>query len=211
MAHFYRVADHMRILLLLAVVASTVEAEAQDIQIRVHELPPPTTFAGLRQLRGPMPSGPCAFPAATLLADSLNTIAVGDSTTLRFPRDWRTRPLLPEDDEYTHVRLATPEDNRVRIQRERNGARGRSFLMYLSGERPEGATCTVDRGQAGAIWSFYPPDPQDTTTGSRKYAALGAVITPAGFWYSVSLSTLSAADQSRLASILTEAMLLPLR
>jgi hypothetical protein len=201
----------MRILLLVALVAFAVECEAQDIQIQRLELPPPTTFAGLQQLKGPAPSGPCAFRSVTLLVDSLNTIAVGDSTTLRLPRDWKTRPLLPGDDEYTHVRLAAPDDNRVRVQRERNGAHGRSFLMYRSGERPEGATCTVERGQAGAIWSFYPPDPQDTTTGSRKYTALGAVITPAGFWYSVSLWTSSAADQSRLASILTEALLLPLR
>jgi hypothetical protein len=200
----------MRNLLLVGLIAFGVESEAQDIQIRRVDLPPPTTFAGLRQLPGPIPSGPCAFPSVALGVDSLNSIVLGDSTSLRLPPEWRTQPLLPGDDVYTHTRLATPGDNRARIEREVR-AHGRSFLMYPSGERPEGATCTVERGQAGAIWTFYAPNPHDPTTGARNYTAFGAVITPAGFWYSVSLWTYSAADQSRLASILTEAMLLPLQ
>jgi len=118
--------------------------------------------------------------------------------------------LLPGDDEYTHTRLASPGGIRVRMQRERNARPGRQFLMYKSGETPEGTTCTLERGQAGAIWSFYPPDPKDAT-GVPNYEALGSVVTPAGLWYSVSLPTSSGAEQSRLASILTEAMLLPLR
>jgi hypothetical protein len=201
----------MRILLSLALFALAAECEAQDILFKRVELPPPTTFVGLQELRGPLPSGPCGLPSISLSVDSLNPTALADSATLRLPPDWRTRPLLPGDDEYTHTRLVAPGDNRVRIQRERNGARSRQHLMYSSGERPEGATCTIERGQAGAIWSFYVPDPQDTTGGALNYTALGAVITPAGSWYSVSLRTSSAADQSRLASVLTEAMLLPLR
>ena len=198
----------MRILFVLALFALAVECEAQDIIIRRAELPPPTTFAGLKQLSGPLPSGPCAFPSVSLSVDSLSPIALGDSATLRLPPGWRTSPLHPSDDEHTRTRLAAPGDNRVLIERQRNGASGRHFLMYGSGELPEGATCSLERGQTGAIWTFYLPDPQDTT-GVRKYVALGSVITPAGVWYSVTLWTSSAADQSRLASILTEAMLLP--
>jgi hypothetical protein len=94
------------------------------------------------------------------------------------------------------------------IERKRNGASGRSFLMYRNGEVPEGTTCSLERGQTGAIWSFYLPDPQDAS-GVRKYTAVGSVITPAGLWYGVMLTTSSVADQSRLASVLTELMLLP--
>jgi hypothetical protein len=198
----------MRILLVLALFALAVESEAQDVIMRRVELPPPTTFAGLQQLSGPLPSGPCAFPSVSLSVDSLNPIALGDSATLRLPPGWRARPLLPSDDEHTQTRLAAPGDNRVLIERKRNGASSRQFLMYGSGERPEGMTCSLERGQTGAIWTFYLPDPQDTT-GARKYAALGSIITSAGLWYSVALWTSSSADQSRLASILTEAMLLP--
>jgi hypothetical protein len=186
-----------------------VECEAQDVLVRRVELPPPTTFAGLQQLSGPMPSGPCTFPSVSLSADSLTAIVLGDSATLRLPPGWRNNPLGPTGDEHTRTRLVTPDDNRVSIERKRNGASSRDFLMYGTGERPQGTTCSLERGQTGAIWTFYPPNPQDTSV--RKYGALGAVITPAGFWYSVSLWTSSVSDQSRLASILTEAMLLPSR
>jgi hypothetical protein len=198
----------MRILFVLALFAFTIECGAQDVIFRRVELPPPTTFAGLKQLRGPLPSGPCRFPSVSLSVDSLSPLALGDSATLRLPPGWRTSPPLPSDDERTRTRLTAPGDNRVLIERKRNGAVSRSFLMYRSGEHPEGTTCSLERGQTGAIWTFYLPDPEDTT-GVRKYAALGSVITPAGLWYGVTLSTSSAEDQSRLAGILTEAMLLP--
>jgi hypothetical protein len=198
----------MRILFVLALSALAVTCE--DPKFVFQKLPPPTTFAGLRQLMGPPPSGPCAFPSVTLSADSLNPIALGDSATLRLPPGWQTGPLRPGDDEYTRTRLALPGGNRALIQRERNGAHGRSYLMYRPGVLAKGTTCTLERGQTGAIWSLYLPDPQDTTS-VLKYPAIGAVITPAGFWYTVNLWTTSGADQSRLASILTEAMLLPLR
>lgn len=201
----------MRILLVLALSALAVECEAQDVIIRLPEpLPPPTTFAGLQQLEGQRPSGACALPSVILSADSLTPMVLGDSATLRFPSGWKTSALRPSDHEYTDTRLALPDGNRVRIRRERNGAHGRSFMMYRPGEVAEGTTCSLDRGRTGAIWSLYLPDPQDTTSPLR-YTAIGAVITPAGFWYTVDLRTTSAADQSRLASILTEAMLLPQR
>ena len=200
----------MRILPVLALFALAVEAEAQDIIIQRVELTPPTTFAGLRGLRGTQPSGPCAFPSVALSVDSLISIALGDSAALALPPDWRTRPLVPEDDEYTHTRLTAPRGSLVRIQRQRNGANGRPYLRYNNFERAEGTTCTLERGQTGAIWSLYLPDPQGTM-GALKYGAFGDVITPSGFWYSVTLWTSSAAEQSRLASILTEAMLLPAR
>ena len=201
----------MRILAVLAVVALAVECERQDIRFRMAEpLPPPTTFAGLRKLMGPVPSGPCAFPSVTLSVDSLNPIALGDSATLRLPRGWQKSPLRPGDDEYTSTRLSLPDGNRALIQRERNGAHGRPWMKYPSRVDAKGSTCSLERGQTGAIWSLYLPDPQDTTV-VLKYGAIGSVITPAGFWYTVNLWTTSAADQSRLASILTEAMLLPQR
>lgn len=201
----------MRILLVLAAFALAFECEAQDVIIRLGEpLPPPTTFAGLQRLEGPRPTGPCAFPSVTLSLDSLSPIALGDSATLRLPAGWQASPLRPGDDEYTDTRIALPGGNRARIRRERNGAHGRSFLEYRLGERAEGTTCSFERGQTGAIWDLYLPDPQAPTR-VLKYTAFGSVITPAGFWYSVDLSTTSATDQSRLASILTEAMLLPQR
>ena len=197
----------MRILLVLALIALAGECEAQDVIGRMAELPPPTTFAGLQQLRGPVPSGPCVLPSVSLEVDSLSPITLGDSATLRLPPGWQTSPLHPNEDEHSRTRLAAPGDNRVLIERKHNGASGRPYLMYGSGELPEGTTCSLERGQAGAIWTFYLPNPQDT--GVRKYNAFGSIITRGGLWYSVSLGTFSAADQSRLASILTEAMLLP--
>jgi hypothetical protein len=197
----------MRILFAVALFALAVECEAQDVIVRRVELPPPTTFAGLQQLPGPPPSGPCTFPAVSLPVDSLSPITLGDSAKLRLPPGWQTSPLHPSDDQ-TYTRLAAPGDNRVLIERKRNGASGRSFLMYRNGEVPEGTTCSLERGQTGAIWSFYLPDPQDAS-GVRKYTAVGSVITPAGLWYGVMLTTSSAADQIRLASVLTQVMLLP--
>jgi hypothetical protein len=197
----------MRIALVLALFGLAVDCEAQIIVRRV-ELPPPTTFAGLEELRGPTPSGPCTFPPVSLSVDSLRPIALSDSATLRLPRGWQTRALHPSDDVHTITRLAAPGDSRVLIERKHNGATSRQYLMYRSGERPEGTTCSLEHDQTGAIWSLYLPDPQDTT-GLLKYTALGSVITPAGFWYNVTLLTSSAADQSLLASVLTEVMLLP--
>jgi hypothetical protein len=198
----------MRIVLVLWLSALAVNCDAQDMVIRRDELPSPTTFAGLKQLEGPIPSEPCTFPPVSLSVDSLRPIALGDSATLLLPMGWQLKELRPSDDEQARTRLAGPGDGRVLIERQRNGATSRPFLMYGSGERPEGKTCSLVRGQMGAIWTFYLPNPQDTTSG-RKYMAMGSVITSAGFWYSVTLSTSSGADQFRLAGILTEAMLLP--
>lgn len=197
----------MRILLVLALSALALECERVDFVMQ--KSPPPKTFAGLRNLPGPPPSGTCAFPSVTLSVDSLKPIVLGDSATLRFPPGWQMSPPRRGDDKYTDTRLALPGDNRVQIQRERDG-RGRSYMKYASGVDAQGTTCSLDRGQTGAIWSLYLPDPQDTTR-ALKYVAFGSVMTPAGLWYRVFLSTTSAADQSRLASILTEAMLLPQR
>ena len=197
----------MRIVLLLALFAISVDCEAQEIIIRSEVLPPPTTFAALEQLKGPAPSGPCTLPSISLRVDSLKPITLGDSATLTFPSGWQTIELRPGDDEHVRTRLAGPGDGRVLIDRERNGATSRHFLMYGSGERPEGATCSLSRGQVGAIWTFYTPNPQDT--GVRKYVALGSIITPAGSWYSVTVAAASTSDQHQLASIVTEVMLLP--
>ena len=192
----------MRILLVLALCALAVECEAQDA-----EQPLPTTFAGLQQLDGPQPSGLCFFPPVSMSADSLKAITLGDSATLRFPSGWQTSPLLPGDDEYTSTRLTLSGGSRVLIRRVRKVAHGRPYLTYRRGELAEGATCSLARDQAGAIWTLYLPDPQDTTSG-QKYIAVGDVITPAGFWYNIFLWTASSADQFRLAGVLTQAMLL---
>jgi len=200
----------MRILLVVALSVLAVECEAQDIRIRLPEpLPPPTTFAGLKNLQGTQPSGPCAFPSVTLSADSLSPIVLGDSATLRLPRGWQKSPPRPGDHEDTDTQLALPGGSRARIRRERNGAQGRTFLEYRLGEHPAETTCSLDRGQTGAIWSLYVADPD--TTRILRYPAFGDFITPAGFWYNVTLWTPSDADRSRLASILSEAMLLPQR
>jgi len=142
--------------------------------------------------------------------DSLNPIALGDSATLRLPRSWQKSPLRLADDGYTSTRLSLPDGNRALIQRERNGARGRPWMKYPSGVDAQGTTCSLERGQTGAIWSLYLPDPQDSTV-VLKYGAIGSVMTPAGFWYTVNLWATSGETQSRLASVLTEAMLLPQR
>jgi hypothetical protein len=193
----------MRILLVLTLFALAVEVEAQDA-----ERPLPTTFASLQQLDGPQPSGLCFFPPVTMSKDSSKAIALGDSAMLRFPSGWQTSPLLPGDDEYTSTRLALPGGNRALIRRERKVAHGRPYLTYRAGQLAEGTTCSLARDQAGAIWSLYLPDPQDTTA-IQKYIAVGDVITPAGFWYNIFLWTTSSADQFRLAGVLTQAMLLP--
>jgi hypothetical protein len=198
----------MRILLMLAMLALAVECEAQDIRIRMADpLPPPTTFAGLQELHGTRPTGPCAFPAVTLSADSVSPIALAESATVRVPRGWQTSAFRTGDHEDTDTQLALPGGNRARIRRERNGAHGRSFLEYRLGEHPEETTCSVEHGQTGAIWSLYAPHPD--TTRDLRYPAFGDVITPAGSWYSVTLWATSDAERSRLVNILTEAMLLP--
>lgn len=195
--------------LVLALSALAFDCKAQDVAIPREDLPP-TTFTGLRQLKGPQPTELCFFPSISMSVDSLKTIALSDSAILRFPADWQKSPLLPGDDEHTHTRLALPGGNRILIQRQRRVAHGRPYLMYRPDELAEGTTCSIARDQAGAIWSFYQPDPADTT-GALKYTALGDVITPAGFWYTVLIWTTSAAEQFRLADILTQAMLLSQR
>jgi len=198
----------MRILLVLALSAAGLECERPDVVFV--QSPPPKTFAALRQLVGPLPSGSCVLPPIDLSVDSLKPVPLRDSATLRLPRGWRTSPIRPHDDEHADTRLSLPGGSVALIHRERNGARGRAYLMYRPSVLAQGTTCTIERGQTGAIWSLYSPDPQDTSR-LLKYNALGDVITPAGAWYAVSLRTPSAEDQSRLASILTEAMLLRLQ
>jgi len=194
--------------ILFAVVTIVGRGEAQEILIRRAVSPPPVTYQGLLKLKGTAPSGPCRFNPASLPADSLMPVALGDSATLRLPSGWRIRAPMQGDDAYTHLRLDVEDAGRVRIERERYGGRGRHSLMYKNGERPEGTTCAVDRGQPGAIWTFYLPDPADA--GYRfPYIAMGALMTPAGRWYNLSLQTTTAAEQSRLAGMLTELMLLP--
>lgn len=195
-------------LLLLAVVSMVGRGEAQEILIRRAVSPPPVTYHELLKLKGTAPSGPCRFNPGSDPSDSLIPVALGDTAMLRLPSAWRIRAPMQGDDEYTHLRLDVANAGSVRIERERNGARGRHFLMYKNGERPEGTTCAVDRGQAGAIWTFYLPDPADA--GHRfPYIAMGAFITPAGRWYSLSLQTTTVVEQSHLAGMLTESMLLP--
>jgi len=196
----------MRIVLVLALFAFAADCEAQEITFRREVLPPPTTFAEMEQLKGPVSSGSCALPSVSLVVDSLKPIILSDSATLLVPGGWQALEQRPGDDEQDRTRLAGPADSRALIERERNGATGRHFLMYGNGEQPEGATCSIPRGQAGVIWTFYPPHPQDPSL--RKYMALGSIITPAGRWYNVSLGAASATDQYQLASILTELMLL---
>jgi hypothetical protein len=101
-----------------------------------------------------------------------------------------------------------PGGGRVSIRRLRNGARGRLFLANLKGEALVGSTCKVERGSAGAIWTFYAPNPQQPGN-PWPFAAFGDVITPAGSWYSLTVSTPAAADRSRVARIVTEALLRP--
>jgi hypothetical protein len=204
--HFYKVAL-MRIQLVFCLFAFGVDCEAQDITVRPDVQPPPTTFASLQQLTGPLPSGPCTLPSISLAVDSLKPITLGDSASFMLPNGWQASELRPSDDGSVRTRLIAPGDSRILIDRELNGAISRHFIMYGNGERPEGATCSLPRGQAGAIWTFYAPNPQDASV--RKYTALGSIITPAGSWYSVTVGASSAADQYQLASIVTEVMLRP--
>lgn len=196
----------MRYFLCFVVLCAAGKADAQDIQIRLATSPPPTTFVQLKAQPGRKIAGPCVLPIVSIALDSLVPIALADSATLRVPPDWQARPRLEYDIEVGSTVLGGPADSRVRIERVRNGALGRSFLRYRDDSDAIGPTCEVDRGDVGVIWTFYEPDPGDQNLG-RRFGALGEIMAPGGRWYKVSLWASGRAERAHAASSFTEVVL----
>jgi hypothetical protein len=194
----------VRCLLVPVLLGAVPVCQAQQILIRRQVLPPPTTFVGLKQLRGPEPTGPCHLPAATLSPDSVTSIALSDSSTLHFPQGWREVSGFSVDSEVGRTVVAGPGESRVRILRERNGAVGRHYQGDEHGDPRPGVTCEVDRGDVGAIWTFYAPDSVQVTW-PRPYLAFGEIITPRGSRYTLTLSAHTSDERAQMVAIVTEA------
>lgn len=196
----------MRLLPCWVLIAVPSLGIAQEIRVRRVEVPPPTSFGELLKRRGPEPSGPCSLPDPVRDSAGWTPLALADSVSARLRTGWARVPGLPGDDEYSETRLGGPDNAHVRIRRERGQASGRHYLMYQGGTVPKGRTCTVDRDAAGAIWTFYAPDP-DVPVSTRPFGTFADLITPAGSWYSLTIWTPSAEAAARAAGAITEAML----
>ena len=133
---------------------------------------------------------------------AVTSIALPDTSHLLLVAGWQEQPLLDGDQGHTEARLAGPADARISISRKRNGAQGRHFLIYRSGVVPEGRVCWVQEGSAGAIWASYEPDP-GVPDALRPFVGFGELMTPAGRWYSVTVSARTAQDRDRAASTIT--------
>ena len=181
-------------------------ADAQEILIRRVVLPPPTTFQELREKPGRAITGSCDLPSVTISPDSLVPIVLADSSTLHLPTSWQARPRLQWDIENGSDVLGGPDDTRLRIARQKNGATGRSFRRNQDDSEAIGTTCAVDRGDIGIVWSFYEPDP-GVPDNPRPFVAFGEVMTPGGRWYKVSLWATGRTEMARVAAGFTEAVL----
>lgn len=180
----------MRVLPVLTCLLAPIHASAQ-VLIRRVVTPPPTTFAALTGLQGFGPSPACRWEIPALNASQLRPIALPDSTSVRVSDGWqRLEPVTGEDPGAT--RLVAPDSSRVRILRERNGSTGKSYPMYRNNTIPTGETCSIEQGQAGIVWTFYEPDPDNSLP--RPYFAYGEVMTPAGKWYRLMVSGVSRAQ-----------------
>ena len=182
-------------------------SSAQDMQIRIKESPPPTTFAGLLKIPRAAPAPACNFSALPLDTSALATVSLADSALMRLPRSWQRAAFVDGDDPSADTRFIVSDQGRIHLRRLRNGASSRGFMTYLSGEQPTGTTCMIDRGATGVLWTFYPPDPARPNS-PRPYLAFGDVITPSGAWYGLIISTATAAQQPVLANLLSEITLL---
>lgn len=177
----------------------------------------PVIFADLWMLTGPKPNGPCNLPEATDYTKPWLSATLADGTTLLLPPEWRKvgvdsaqNPSHPAfGDSYQsqpRTRFEAPPSNRINIIRERY-ARGRSYLMYDPDAPWVGRTCKVDRGRAGAIWTFYEKNAKNVDD-PRPFKALGDIIGKSGAWFSVIVSTRSDKERATLASLVTDATLL---
>jgi hypothetical protein len=198
----------LRILLGLGLLLVPATGTGQEILIRRVVTPPPTTFAGLLKAPGGAPAARCEFPAVTIDTASLITLPFRDTASLRLPPGWSELPLYEGQDTFSQTRLIGPDSSRALFRRHRNGSQGRSFPMYRNGEKPVGVTCMVERGVAGAIWSFYPPDP-DAPASPRPFRGYGDFITSDGRWYAVMVSGATPEQRLLAASTITAVALLP--
>ncbi len=192
----------MRIFPLLLTLALPHACLAQEIVVRRVVRPAPINLAELQSLPGPTPHGPCSLAPVNLDSTSLGPVLLGDSTTLLMPRNWERLPAQELDLVLEAMRLALPDGGRVRISRQRNGASGRGFTIYRSGETPEGRACTFVAGDVGAIWTFYAPDP-DARDQSHPFFALADLITPERKWYRVSSSSRTSEERDFTARVIT--------
>lgn len=194
---------------LLAVlwVAGASTATAQ-VQIRQVHREPPTTLEALHALPGPVPTAPCDLPAPHTFPVARTRVPLPDSTTLPIPADWRVRPRHPDEIGFVDRRFETADEARIGLERQRNGAVGRGYLVYRSGAAPQGAVCSLRRDPAGAIWSLYPPDPDDADE-ERRFLAFGDVVTPDGRWYSLRVSARDVATRDRAAGAISALLLEP--
>lgn len=176
--------------------------------MRRAEAPPPATLVALEGLSGPAPSGACEFPEMIADTSARTVRPLADSATLLLPVSWRDLPATWDYDSVPRNRFAGPRGSLVSIRRQRNGAIGRAWLANQKREPRDGRTCRVELGTAGAVWTFYPADPEQPHA-QRPFGTLGDVVTPNGAWYGLSVWTASAVEQARVARLFTAALLRP--
>ena len=192
----------MRILIVALACLSPANVAAQDIMIRRVVKPPPVNLSELIAVPGPAPQGICPFEPANLETSDSARLMLGDTAALDLPMGWQRRPPHELDAGFDAVRLGAPDGSRIRIERERNGARGRSFTMYRSGEVPTGESCVLDLGEVGAIWTFYEPDP-GVDDNPLPFLAFADILTPARRWYRISINSESAEQRLQTARVVT--------
>jgi hypothetical protein len=197
----------MKALSLILICVFSPACLAQDVLVRPVIKPAPVSLAELKTLPGHVPSVSCDFETLPLDSTKLSRITLKDSATLMLAKGWNRLPAHESDVGFDVTRIAPLGKARARIQRERNGAKGRAFLMYRSGDTPEGYTCFVQRGEVGAIWTFYDPDPGENESPLR-FGVFGDVMTPARRWYRVSAFSATPDEREYVAKMFTELLML---
>ncbi|HEY0670940.1 MAG TPA: hypothetical protein VGD27_01675 [Longimicrobiales bacterium] len=129
-------------------------------------------------------------------------LILADSAALNLPVGWQRLPPHELDAGSDAVRIAASDASWIRIERERNGARGRSYPMYRSGELPTGDSCVLSHNDGGAIWSFYEPDP-DVHDHPFPFMAFADFLTPARRWYRVIAHSKTAEQRAHTARVVT--------
>lgn len=192
------------LVVLLVVVASN--AGAQEIRIRETVRPPPVNFAGLKLLTGKPPSGPCSLPAPQPAQVPAGYLELRDTSRVELAAGWETVPPSNADPSSIDGRMLASDGSTIALQRQRNGAHGRSFMKYRNFEDAKGITCFIQADTLGAIWDLYEPDPAMASSRLR-YAAFGEVVTPAGHWYHATVWGAVPFERDRAASTITALLL----
>jgi hypothetical protein len=172
--------------------------------------PAPTTLDGMiaafRRFEPGLTLETCGLPEAAAGADWIALATPDSGYRVRLPRDWRVTANDSVFGESETV-LENATGDRIRVIRQLHES-GRQTLNKPSGygrpdELPHTGPCQVGTGPAGAVWSFYAPDPAPGAP--PRYLAVGSLVTAGGREYRITMGAHAAGERDRLARIVADA------